>query len=81
MLKPIFNRRNTYFKTYYIYDTEADKYVGIVEDHDSGVVERYFVGWKFRDNTFTPLTNKSGKTKEFDTFEDAIKYTQEDYAA
>ncbi len=80
MLKPIFNRRNTYFKTYYIYDTDEDKYVGIVEDHDNRVVERYFVGWKFRENTFIPNTNQSGKTKEFYTFEDAINYTQEDFA-
>ena len=80
MLKPISNRRGLYFATYYIYDTEAHKYVGQVEDRDNRVVERYFVAWKFRNNTFIPNSNQSGKTKEFYTFEDAINYTKEDFA-
>lgn len=79
MLKPILNRRGLYFTTYYIHDAEAHKYVGIVEDHDTAVRQRYFIGWKFPQNTFYPNTNQRGRTKMFDTFEDAIKYTQEDF--
>ena len=79
MLKKIFNRGNAYFDTYYIRDTEKDKYIGIIEDHCRGVTKRYFVGWKFKDNNYIPNTNQSGKTKTCDTYEEALEYIQESY--
>lgn len=78
MLKKILHHYNGYFATYYIRDAEKEKYIGIVEDHNSQVKTRYFVGWKFENNTFYPGTHQSGKTKMFYTFEDALNYIKED---
>lgn len=79
MFRQDFNRRNAYFATYYIYDTEKQKYIGIIEDHDRGVKTRYFVGWKFENNKFISNTHKCGKTKTFNTYGDALAYIQEDF--
>lgn len=79
MLRQDFNRRNAYFATYHIYDTENKKYIGIIEHHDRGVKTPYFVGWKFKNNKFIPGTFQSGKTKMFDTYNDALTYIQEDF--
>lgn len=77
MIKKIPYHYNGYFRTFYIYDTEKGKYIGIVEDHCSQVKTQYFVGWKFENNTFYPGTHQSGKTAMFNSFEDALKYIQE----
>lgn len=79
MLRQDYNRHNAYFTTYHIYDTENKKYVGIIEDHARGVKQRYFVGWKFENNKFIPGTFQAGKTKTFYTYDDALKYIQEDF--
>lgn len=79
MLRQDYNRRNAYFATYHIYDTEKKKYVGIIEDHDRGVKHRYFVGWKFENNTFLPGSFQPGKTKSFYTYAAALEYIQEDF--
>lgn len=80
MLEKRFNRGNAYFDTYYIYDNENNKFIGIIEDHCRGVLERYFVGWKFENNTYIPDTHQSCKTKSVDTYEEALIYIQEDYS-
>lgn len=80
MLDKRFNCGNAYFDTYYIRDTEKDKFVGIIEDHCRGVAERYFVGWKFNNNRYIPHTHQQGKSKPFDTYEEALSYIQEDFA-
>lgn len=79
MLKKIFNRGNAYFDTYWIYNEQERKYVGIIEDHCRGVKQRYFEGWKFKDNHFVPNTYQPGKTKMCDTYEEALAYIQEDF--
>lgn len=79
MLRQDYNRQNAYFTTYHVYDTEKKKYVGIIEDHDRGVKHRYFVGWKFENNTFLPGSFQPGKTKSFDTYAAALEYIQEDF--
>lgn len=77
MLKKIHDRGNAYFDTYHIKDEENDKYIGIIEDHCRNVKERYFVGWKFKNNHFIPNSFQEGKTKSFDTYEEALSYIQE----
>lgn len=79
MLEKIFNKGNAYFDTYYIYDNEKKLYVGIIEDHCRGVKERYFVGWKFKNNEFIPGTFQPGKTESFKKYEEALEYVKEDY--
>lgn len=79
MLRKDFNRGNAFFDTYHIFDTEQDKYIGIIEDHHRSVTEPYFIGWKFKDNHFIPNTFQTGKTKMFDTYEEALAYIQEDF--
>jgi hypothetical protein len=79
MLEKRFHKGNTYFDTYYIRDTKNDKFVGIIEDHCIGVAEQYFIGWKFKDNKFIPNMHQEGKTKMFDTYEEALNYIQEDF--
>ena len=79
MLRKDFNRGNAYFDTYHIRDTEKDKYIGIIEHHCRGVVNEYFVGWKFKDNKFIPNTFQTGKTESFDTYEDALNYIQGEF--
>lgn len=79
MLRQDFIKGNAYFDTYYIRDTEKDKYIGIIENHCRGVKKEYFVGWKFKDNKFIPNTFQSGKTETFDTYEKALNYIQEEF--
>lgn len=79
MLEKRFNRGNAYFDTYYIRDTENDKFIGIIEDHCRGVKRRYFVGWKFKNNHFTMFPNECGKTKTCNTYEEALEYIQENF--
>ena len=79
MLEKRFNSGNAYFDTYYIRNTETDKYIGIIEDHCRGVAERYFVGWKFKDNKYIPNTHQQGKSKMFNTYEEALDYIQEEF--
>lgn len=79
MLRQDFNRQNAYFTTYHIYDTEKQKYIGIIEDHNRHVKRRYFIGWKFQNNNFIPGTFQPGKTKMLDTYDDALTYIQEDF--
>lgn len=79
MLRQDFNRSNAFFTTYHIYDTEKNKYIGIIEDHNRGVTHQYFIGWKFENNTFIPGTFQHGKTKMFDTYAEALQYIQEDF--
>lgn len=73
-MKKIFNRSNQYFATYYIYDTEARHYVGVLEIHDRDVKRTYYVGWRFDGGVFYPGTLQPGYTKDFDTEEEAMKY-------
>ena len=79
MLEKIRNRGNAYFDTYYMYSPTERKYIGIIEDHCRGVVERYFIGCKFKDNTFLPTAHRPGKTAMFDTYEEALNYIQEEF--
>lgn len=79
MLDKRFHKGNAYFDTYYIYDTEKAKYIGIIEDHCRHVVSRYFIGWKFKNNHFVPYPNVTGKTKMCETYEEALEYIQEDF--
>lgn len=79
MLRKEFNRKNQFFTTYYIYDTDKQKYIGIIEDHDRGVKHRYFIGWKFQNNEFVPNTQQQGKTKTFYNYDDALTYIQGDF--
>lgn len=79
MLRKDFNRGNAYFDTYYIWDTEKDNYIGIIEDHCRGVKRQYFVGWKFENNTFIPNTYQHGKTKSFYTYDEALSYIQTNF--
>lgn len=80
MIRQDYNRRNAYFATYHIYDTEKGHYIGIIEYHDRQVKRRYFVGWKFENNKFIPNTYQTGKTRSFYTYEEALNYIQEDFA-
>ena len=79
MLEKRYNRGNTYFDTYYIWDTEKKQFVGIIEDHCRHVAERYFVGWKFENNKYIPDSHQLGKTKTCDTYEEALSYIQESF--
>ena len=79
MLRQDYIKGNTYFDTYYIRDTEKDKYIGIIENHCRGVKKEYFVAWKFKDNEFIPNTFQSGKTETFDTYDEALNYIQEEF--
>jgi hypothetical protein len=79
MLRQDFIKGNAYFDTYYIRDTEKDKYIGIIENHCRGVEKEYFVGWKFKNNEFIPNTFQLGKTGTFDTYEKALNYIQEEF--
>lgn len=74
MIRKVFNRRNAYFATHYIYDDEAGQYVGILEDHDRGVKRRYFVGWHFDGGVYHPGAFQPGHTEAFYTEEEAMKY-------
>ena len=80
MLRKDYRSSNAFIDTYYIFDTEKDHYVGIVEDHHRGVITPYFIGWKFENNHFIPKTHQCGKTKMFNTYEEALDYAQEDYS-
>ena len=77
MLRKDFNRRNPYFTSYYIFDTEKGHYIGIIEDHDRQVKHRYFIGWKFENNKFFPNSYRKGKTKMFYSYDEALQYIQE----
>ena len=80
MLVKVFIKGNAYFDTYYIRDTEKNnKYIGIIEDHCREVKQRYFVGWKFKDNHYIPNSFQSGKTEMFDNYENALNYIQEEF--
>lgn len=63
-----FNRGNTYFDTYHIYN-DAGERIGMYEDHCRQVKSRYFVGWRMN----APNSN-TGKTESFDNKEDAVNY-------
>jgi hypothetical protein len=79
MLKKDYIKGNAYFDTYYVRNPETHQYVGIIEDHCRGVAARYFIGWKFKDNTYIPGTHRPAKTEMFDTYEDALQYIQEEF--
>jgi len=68
-----FNRGNTYFDTYYIYNEQGEK-IGIIEDHCRQVKHQYFVGWK-PDNPSKMSGEITGKTEAFDTIEEAMIYS------
>lgn len=55
-----------FFDTYYIYDVENEKYIGLLEDHCRGVQERYFIGWYFP-NGYIPGRGNIGRTEFFET--------------
>ena len=79
-LKKIFRSCNVYIDTYYIYDDENRKYVGIIQDHCRGTQNRYFVAFKYEGNKFIPHVYQPCKQEFFDTYEEAIEYIQEDYS-
>lgn len=79
MFRKDYIKGNAYFDTYYIRDTEHDKYIGIIEDHCRVVESRYFIGWKFKDNRFIPNTNQHGKSAFFNTYGQALNYIQEGF--
>lgn len=79
-LKKIFWSCNVYIDTYYIYDDENRKYVGIIQDHCRGIPNRYFVAFKYEGNEFIPNVYQPCKQKLFDTYEEALEYVQEDYS-
>lgn len=74
MLRKDYRGGNAYFDTYYIYDTEKQRCVGIVEEHCRGVREKYFVGWKFPGNHYHGFPNEAGKTATFRSYDDAVSY-------
>lgn len=77
MLRQDFIKGNAYFDTYYIRDTEKNKYIGIIENHCRGVKKPYFVGWNFKGNKFIPTwTFQPCKTETFDTYDEALNYIQ-----
>jgi hypothetical protein len=77
MLEKQLNHRNLYFDTYYIRDTSANKYIGIIEDHCRHVQNRYFIGWQFENNHFVPNTHGKGRSALFNTYEEALTYIQQ----
>lgn len=79
-LEKILNRNNAFFDTYYIYDTENRKFIGIIEDHYIAVMNRYYISIKYKNNDFIPDSRQIGKPKMFDTYEEALEYIQEDYS-
>ena len=64
-----FNRGNSYFDTYYIYNEQGQK-VGIIEDHCRQVKNQYFIGWKM-----DKPNGETGKTEMFNTIEEAMTYS------
>ena len=74
MIRKDFDGRNAFFATYYLFDTDAGHYVGILEDHDRGVRERYFVGWRFDGGKYIPGTHQAGCTRSFKNEQDAVNY-------
>jgi len=62
-----FNRNNTYFDTYYVYDDKEHR-IGILEDHCRKVKEEYFVGWRKKGES------TEWETKDFNTKEETLKY-------
>ena len=78
MLRQDYISGNAYFDTYYIRDTEKDKYIGIIENHCRGVKKQYFVGWNFKNKNYIPYITKYQpcKTETFDTYDEALNYIQ-----
>ena len=74
MLQEILMSRDTFFNTYYIYDEENRKYIGILEHHNRQVKTNYFIGWHFENEEFIPRSNQAGKTKMFYNKAEAINY-------
>lgn len=73
MLEKIRRGGTPFFDTYYIYDPENHKYIGLLEDHCRGVKNRYFVGWYFG-GTYYPESRKPGKTRVFNDEKAALNY-------
>ena len=74
-MKKIFNRRNRYFATFHVYDEEADKFIGILEHHDTDVKQEYYIGWRPAIGEFFPnLENQKGITEMFYAEDEAIEY-------
>ena len=73
MMKIKFNRGNAYFDTYHIHN-ENGQTVGIIEDHNRGVKQQYFVGWKL-DNPSKMQGSVTGETESFDTIEEAMIFS------
>lgn len=68
------NRGNAYFDTYYIYN-EQQQIAGIIEDHCRQVKQQYFIGWKLDNPSHYTAGETAGKTKMFDTIEEAMIYS------
>ena len=75
MIKTIKRSSTPFFDTYYVYDEEHHKYIGLLEDHCRQVKSHYYIGWYF-DGTYYPESRKPGKTQMFDNMEDALFYIQ-----
>ena len=60
---------NQYFTTYTVFDGR-DK-IGLLEDHHTGVKNRYYVAWHLYDN---PGPNQAGNTKMFYSKDEAIQW-------
>lgn len=76
--KKIYNKGNKYFDTYYIYDKDNNKYIGILEIHCRGVKQTYYVGWHFK-NYFYPNYQEGAETQNFNTEEEAMIYITDNY--
>lgn len=73
MMKIKFNRGNAYFDTYHIHNGNGQT-VGIIEDHNRGVKQQYFVGWKL-DTPSKMSGHLTGETKSFYTKEEAMIFS------
>ena len=74
-MKKVFNRHNRYFATFLIYDEEAEKFIGILEHHDTDVKREYYVGWRPDIGVYFPDSeNQKGISEMFYTEEEAMEY-------
>ena len=75
-MEKILNTRNQFFDTYYIYDPNSEKYLGMLEDHCRKVKSRYFVGWHFINAASFPDPYRESKAEIFETEAEAIAFIQ-----
>lgn len=77
-IKIVYNHRTPYIVSLPVYSKKLRHYIGLFEYHDN-VKNPYIVAWKFKGHKYFPNTYQEGKTKDFDTFDQAYVFIIGDY--